>query len=309
MVGFKKAVFSNGEGGTHTHALDRESKRTSRDGKHRHVFDIPNHGLIFSDDDGPHWHSLELETSDESGASSSKHKHRVVLPNGVALETDEGGEHVHELMVATSACDGLHTHELVLENETVIESLTPGEFWVSSRETMPEPSAQGPEPGDEEELEFSKGVVPYKTGAVTDAPWDGPAARRDADVETLKLMAVWVDDKNPDIKSSYKLIHHLPDGELTISRAGVIAAMASLNGARDGVQIPSSDRQAAWGHLARHYRDDLELEPPELLEGRDEDELEVEGAEEGRPDQEESGAISTVRTLKRMLSTVFTGLS
>ncbi|WP_200853980.1 hypothetical protein, partial [Klebsiella pneumoniae] len=77
----------------------------------------------------------------------------------------------------------------------------------------------------------------------------------------------WRDpDADPSTKSAYKFIHHevSEDGEpgpanLTACSAGI----AVLNGGRGGADIPDSDREGVWRHLAAHLRD-AGREPPEL---------------------------------------------
>jgi uncharacterized protein len=98
-----------------------------------------------------------------------------------------------------------------------------------------------------------KSVIGYHDYGAADeaAAWDGPAAMK-ADVEVLKKICAWYDEANADVKSSYKLPHHDPDGLKAVWR-GVAAAMAALLGARGGVQIPDVDRKAVYAHLSKHY--------------------------------------------------------
>ena len=79
-------------------------------------------------------------------------------------------------------------------------------------------------------------------------------------------------DGYPDQKSSYKLPHHkLDNGRLTLYRSGIVAAMAALNGARGGVDLPQSERQKVYEHLAEHYKA-LKMELPKLSEVKGMDE-------------------------------------
>ena len=102
--------------------------------------------------------------------------------------------------------------------------------------------------------------------------WDGPAQIAAADIEDLIVMATWVDDESPDEKGSYKLPHHVAGGEHATVWRGLTAAMGALLGARGGVDIPDADRQAVYDHLARHYRDDFDEDPPEFRGLHDDDE-------------------------------------
>ena len=94
--------------------------------------------------------------------------------------------------------------------------------------------------------------------ASKDAEWDFNSA--DYDVDQLRKACAWYDREHPDVKASYKLPHHRPDG--TLVWRGVAAAMAALLGARGGVDIPAEDRRNVYEHLARHYRE-FDEEPPE----------------------------------------------
>jgi HK97 family phage prohead protease len=109
-----------------------------------------------------------------------------------------------------------------------------------------------------------KGVIPFKSYPTEpeDAPWDGPAEIKAAEVADLKVICAWFDSENPDIKNSYKLPHHRAKGYKVVWR-GVAAAMAALMGSRGGVNVPEEDRQGIYNHLARHYAQ-FDKEPPEL---------------------------------------------
>ncbi|NLH62456.1 MAG: hypothetical protein GX452_13740 [Ignavibacteriales bacterium] len=110
----------------------------------------------------------------------------------------------------------------------------------------------------------TKGVIPYHDygNADEDEPWDAGAEVREADVDKLKKMCAWFDDSNPDVKSSYKLPHHRASDLKAVWR-GVAAAMAALLGARGGVNIPDSEKEGVYSHLAKHYKD-FDKEPPEF---------------------------------------------
>lgn len=93
---------------------------------------------------------------------------------------------------------------------------------------------------------------------------DGSGDKEQMDWAKYRKGFAWYDADNPTRFGSYKLPHHtVVGGELVLSRRGLFAAMAALQGARVGVSIPDSERKAVYNHLAAHYAD-LELEPPEL---------------------------------------------
>lgn len=88
-------------------------------------------------------------------------------------------------------------------------------------------------------------------------PWDGPEQVRLANTEEqLVRMMTWVDSgANPESKGSYKLPHHTAAGAVNLN--GVRAALAALNGARGGVNIPANDVAGVRAHLERHLREDF----------------------------------------------------
>lgn len=115
-----------------------------------------------------------------------------------------------------------------------------------------------------------KAMPVHHTDTVSEA-WDaGAMLKRMGDspgAAALRRMHAWVDPGgDPEAKSSYKLPHHMVDESGNVGPANMracAAAMAVLNGARGGADIPEEDRQAVWDHLAAHMRD-AGMEPPEL---------------------------------------------
>lgn len=79
----------------------------------------------------------------------------------------------------------------------------------------------------------------------------------------------WYDDEAddndpPHKKTAYKLPHHeLIDGQLHTVWEGVNSAMNVLAGGRGGTDIPESEIEDVYAHLARHY-EEFDEEPPEL---------------------------------------------
>ena len=73
----------------------------------------------------------------------------------------------------------------------------------------------------------------------------------------------WYDANDPERFTAYKLPHHyIEDGKLVVVWRGVVAAMATLLGARGGVEIPAEDKRGVYRHLSKHYKD-FDKEPPE----------------------------------------------
>jgi hypothetical protein len=112
----------------------------------------------------------------------------------------------------------------------------------------------------------NKSVIPFKKFPLAEegASWDAGAVVKEADADDLKIICAWYDSENADVKSSYKLPHHLGsgDGHKTVW-SGVKAAMGALLGARDGVDIPEADKQGVYNHLKKHYAE-FEKEAPEM---------------------------------------------
>jgi hypothetical protein len=81
----------------------------------------------------------------------------------------------------------------------------------------------------------------------------------DAPAKVLRKAYAWVDpDGDPDLKGSYKFIHHEIGGGADVGPANVRACTSGigvLNGARGGANVPAGDRKGIYNHLARHLRD------------------------------------------------------
>jgi hypothetical protein len=100
--------------------------------------------------------------------------------------------------------------------------------------------------------------------APKDFEWDAGKEVSSAELPDLKVMCAWVDSENDDTKSAYKFPHHRAAGEHPVVYKALAAGIAVLNGGRGGSAIPDSDRRGVYNHLAKHYRDDFDEDPPEL---------------------------------------------
>jgi len=103
---------------------------------------------------------------------------------------------------------------------------------------------------------------------VTIAKWassNGSGDKETIDFKKYALGFAWFNEEATENLTSYKLPHHIVDesGKLIAVWQGVVSAMASLLGARGGVNIPDNERKAVYDHLAQHYIDNGK-EPPEL---------------------------------------------
>ena len=118
-------------------------------------------------------------------------------------------------------------------------------------------------------------MVPRHTGSYgkSERPWSAPTLRDfgheswpDDPAERRRIAAHFAYAENLDSFGALKLPHHEPSktGLGPVNRRGVIAAIAALNGARGGVDIPRAEREAVYRHLARHMREDFGEEPAPL---------------------------------------------
>ena len=128
-----------------------------------------------------------------------------------------------------------------------------------------------------EDLKIHASHDPFR--ADESRPWDGSGARKrlakwasndgSGDKEKMSWTKyfngfVYVDPEQQDNLGAYKLPHHdIVNGKFATVWSGVRAAMGALLGARGGVDIPASEKRAAYRHLAAHYRQ-LKRDPPEF---------------------------------------------
>jgi hypothetical protein len=92
--------------------------------------------------------------------------------------------------------------------------------------------------------------------------WNGPEEFKKASIDALKEMAVWVDSKAPEKKSSYKGIHHRADGKHASVWKGVRALASNLMNARGGIHIPNADLKTAREHCEAEYKRHGKGDPP-----------------------------------------------
>ncbi len=88
--------------------------------------------------------------------------------------------------------------------------------------------------------------------------WDVRAATEvlgePEDWDRMRRAHAWWDPNRPHSREAYKLpFARMVDGELRAVWRGVAAAMASLMGARGGVDVPEADRLAVYEHLGGYY--------------------------------------------------------
>jgi len=127
--------------------------------------------------------------------------------------------------------------------------------------------------GDDTAAAVDKGAISYNRAhrggtpvAARGRAWDAYEEIRKADVDDLGTMSAWVDPKNANDKTSYRLLHHTAADNCAVVWDGVKSAMEALLDTYSDTQIPKGDRRAVYNHLARHYRDDFDEEPPPFRE-------------------------------------------
>ena len=137
------------------------------------------------------------------------------------------------------------------------------------------PQANDAEEGAIEVLDslFDKAAISYESAhpngtpkAGEDVEWDAGKEVANAEVDDLKVMCS-IMQGDPELKTSYKLPHHLASGKHAVVWAGVAAAGAVLMGARGGIDATGAEKTGAKAHLAKHY-EEFDREPPwKALEG------------------------------------------
>lgn len=123
-------------------------------------------------------------------------------------------------------------------------------------------------------LTLTAGAVRAHKTETIDTSWDsGVMTKRlssPLSVADARNVFAWIDESRVSDgmmpKGAGKLPHHEVNADGTPGPANLTAcsaAIGALNGARGGVDIPASDRQAVYNHLASHLRD-AGRKPPAL---------------------------------------------
>lgn len=114
-------------------------------------------------------------------------------------------------------------------------------------------------------------AIPIHHTETSEGQWDASLhekrLRSGEDEDYYRRAYAWRDpDADPSTKVAYKFIHHEVSEDGTPGPANLracSAGIAVLNGGRGGADIPDSDREGVWRHLAAHLRD-ADRDPPEL---------------------------------------------
>jgi len=95
--------------------------------------------------------------------------------------------------------------------------------------------------------------------------WAGGPDKDNIDWAKYRKAFLWYNSEDPQNFGSYKLpIADVIDGNLKVIYKGLVAAMAALNGARGGVDIPDSDRRTIYNRHIKPYYKKFDEEAPEL---------------------------------------------
>lgn len=125
-----------------------------------------------------------------------------------------------------------------------------------------------------QETEQKSAISSNLPTADKDLAWDAAAATgrvkewasNDGEIDfgKYKKAFFWVDPENADKQGGYKLpFADVIDGNLKAVWKGVAAAMAALNGARGGLNIPDEDKAGVYAQIKKYYAK-FDEEAPEL---------------------------------------------
>lgn len=124
----------------------------------------------------------------------------------------------------------------------------------------------------------------------TEWSWDAEAANEvlgdPPDWTRFGSVHLYMDPERAEVRDGYKLpVAKVIDGEIHFVFRGLAAAVAALNGARGGVDLPDADRQAAYDRAVELYeRFDAEAPPLRSMDDESDD--------RSSPDQVDVRAIS-----------------
>lgn len=139
-----------------------------------------------------------------------------------------------------------------------------------------EPKAEAPGGDDDEAMTFDMtcaGPVPFEKAHPKERREYMPVAAKDAPLaynkslnqspEIAVLLSAYCPGHDKAMQPiSIALTHHNADAKGTVVWAGVVDSMKALAGGVPGVTVPEQDRKAVYDHLAKHYREDFDTDPP-----------------------------------------------
>jgi len=104
--------------------------------------------------------------------------------------------------------------------------------------------------------EGKAGAIPHEDiGRVEkDIKWDGSKERGMMSLQQLKKASAWFDERCEFRKMAFRFIHHRAEDGKVVFR-GLSKAMNTLMDEQKSGRIPIEEREAAFEHLARHYRE------------------------------------------------------
>lgn len=102
------------------------------------------------------------------------------------------------------------------------------------------------------------GVMAVHETPTVDEPWRANDAVKSlgmaASIAALRAAHAYVDpDSNPELKASYRFLHHGDSGAANIRAC--LLGIAALNGATNGPSIADSAKAGVYAHLAGHLQD------------------------------------------------------
>ncbi|MBT61191.1 MAG: hypothetical protein CMA63_06560 [Euryarchaeota archaeon] len=106
----------------------------------------------------------------------------------------------------------------------------------------------------------------WSTDVANEILYSEDHSEEDPNWAMFKKAHLWVDPDKDETREGYKLpIAMMMDGELKVVPRAVIAAVAALNGARGGVDIPESDRKEVYDLIVKYYASWGDDDPPDLM--------------------------------------------
>ncbi len=256
-------------------AAEKEAERLGGSGSHEHTVDGKVYYMPFNDHD-----EAKEKLMDEDAEEKEDHNEGAVKDDEdhiEDLEIDEAedeedeeedmdrGKYLKEYgkYLKEYAAMEEEMERMKEEMERMKEELSKYEE-MSDLENQETKSAY--EDSEEEERDYYKirSVTPFQDLplAPPDTIWDWNTEAQNAilgdsddpDWDSYMRAHLYYNPENLEVKASYKLpIAYMMDGELHVVLHAVQAAMAALNGARGGVDIPADDKKAIYEHVSAYY--------------------------------------------------------